>query len=194
MKKSNGYVFAVFLILNFITVSCCCFDGAYNLIPIEEERKLKANLEPNRVYSDSSSCLTVDISGGSLQAPFTKKVEAADLWLTLKISSDKQFMISFSNPHIISGENNIYVDRYSINFQESEKEKKKEIGGCRDDDNPIKDIRYTFQPGIAYINLHFSSYYDGLGFLQFPIDVNLGSVYCDKDTLNLDNVIFTATR
>lgn len=191
---NSSLIIKIFFIIGILVYLAGC-DGYYYLIPIEDEVSSNSSMTMSDIYSDSSNCLSVEVSGGSTQQPFTKKVKAVNLSVSTLVTSDKPFSLFFAKPHIVSGENIIGSSRFSIHFQEAGKRKRRRIEYRKYDiDEPITDISHTFLPGTVWLELLFCNY-DGENWekIEFPIEINLGSIYCESDTTLLYGLRFNAT-
>lgn len=177
-----------FLMLVFVT-GC---DGGYFIVPIEETGNT-TELSKAWIYSKSNDDIAVYISGGSTQRPLTKKVYAGDLYVSVKIESSKPFKIDFSRPNIISGGITIGAGRFKVLAQEEGMKRRLIDEKVDTEKNSFLGDEYSFESGKAWISMRFNSYYNGLGFLSFPLILNLGVVECQGQILSLTDLKFDAT-
>lgn len=182
--------FWAFLLLIPIVLAAC--DGGYFIFPIEETGN-NTELSKAWIYTKSNNDIAVFISGGATQRPLTNKVYAGDLYVSVKIESSKPFKINFSRPNIISGGITIGAGRFKVLAQEEGMKRRRIDEKVDTQKNSFLGDEYSFEPGKAWISMRFYSYYNGLGFLSFPLILNLGEVECQGQTLSLTDLKFDAT-
>jgi len=179
--------------ISIFFVSGC--DGYYRLVHIPNEGDITADTSIRYTYRDSDGRLSVEIYGGASQSPYTSKVEAGHLWLFMESRCEDSCEYVFWRPYLISGRNTIHPDIFSADYIPLGNEKKMDIVDLRrDEDDNLDEMVFTVGPGHVKSALHYSSYYDTIGLLEFPIAVNMGYIVCGNDTINIEGIKFEASR
>jgi hypothetical protein len=171
-------------------------DGYYHLLPVEDEGDVPRYNAQNEILMVVSENLIVKILGGATQPPFTRKVEAGHLWISVRIDSKKPVDWYITQPTITTdtgwGATADYL--YASHRSRDTSKKRKLYDLSRRDNDAVENIQLNLAPGTAWCDIHFYSFYDRYGFLVFPITVDLGRIICAGDTIDLHELKFNATR
>jgi hypothetical protein len=170
-----------------------CADGFYYLVPHPDESSFVPDKTTATKAVVESDDVTVTIQGGAIQKP-GRNIKAAHLKTLIAIESTKSFTYHTLQPSIYTNEQvNIPAASLYVTYIPVTRDKRENIARLLRKENDTLDYRiFTFEPGIAEINYNFSSYYNGLGFIQYPIFLEAGMVDCDGDTLSLQKLLFDA--
>jgi len=168
-------------------------DAYYWITPLAEEfgASYRIDNQGNTVIEQGDT--SVLIEGGRAQSPYTKKVEATGLNLSISIECQSEYSVDMSRANVLFADTSISLTIQSITHRISDAKKEREIYNCRKGDSPI-DFNYCFDGGSCHISMGCDPYYQGMGLLQFPITINIGQITTTKDTLLLTGLKFEGTR
>ncbi|MCK5124994.1 MAG: hypothetical protein KAR42_01955 [candidate division Zixibacteria bacterium] len=184
----------VIFIVSVILIFSGC-DGIYHLIHVSDEGNGKSSKPQHFIYCNPDSTLYVEISGGCIQEPLTKKVKAAGLYIYMNSQCQDSCEYVFSRTSILSGSHAIYPDDISVNYfslNSSKKENLIEYDGK--EKSYFKEVSFLIGPGRMEVFFSYSSFYDSLGYLHFPIKADIGYIVHGSDTVSLNDIDFSAVR
>jgi len=183
------------LIISILIIAASGCDGGYWLVHIPDEGDEPAADSRSYTYSETKGAFCVKIEGGATQSPYTRKVQARYLTIYWESRCEDSCEYVFRQPSIISGHNIISPTTFFADYYPLESNKRKDIDGLnRYERDDLSEITFAVAPGRVKLSFRYSSFYDSLGFLQFPITANFGYIVCGGDTLTIDSIKFGATR
>lgn len=183
------------LTIGILIIAASGCDGYYWLVHVPDEGDMSAADTISYAYSETTGTFSVKIDGGDTQSPYTRKVQAGGLKIYWESRCEDSCKYVFRRPCILSDTSVIYPGGFSADYYPLENNRKKSISNrYRKQGDDLNEISFGVAPGRVKIWLGYSTYYEGLGFLHFPIIANFGYVICGRDTISIDSIKFDATR